>query len=96
MRYDDPNAPISATVAIVSAVLVLVSVVLLEALYYKMQDREFQTKVVAPKDQALVSLQTEQSELLARYGWVNKDDGIARIPIEHAMELTVSETPGLE
>lgn len=30
-----------------------------------------------------------QDSILASYGWVNKDSGIVRIPIERAMELVV-------
>ena len=31
----------------------------------------------------------EQESVLVRYAWVNEDSGIARIPIERAMELLV-------
>lgn len=38
---------------------------------------------------ALVPFLRAQDSLLTSYGWVNKDSGIARIPIERAMELIV-------
>ncbi|HHB90475.1 MAG TPA: hypothetical protein ENK60_04135 [Anaerolineae bacterium] len=33
----------------------------------------------------------QQEELLNSYGWVDKDAGIARIPIERAIELTAQQ-----
>jgi len=33
-----------------------------------------------------------QSELLATYGWVDKEKGVARIPIDKAMELTLEQS----
>ena len=53
MRYDDPNVPMSAVVAIVSAVLVVISILLLESLYYRMSNAEFERKIVAPPNEAL-------------------------------------------
>jgi hypothetical protein len=34
-----------------------------------------------------LALRTEQRERLAGYGWVDRDAGIARIPIERAIDL---------
>jgi len=33
----------------------------------------------------------QQDELLNSYGWVDKDAGVARIPIERAIELTAQQ-----
>lgn len=38
---------------------------------------------------AIVPLIQRQDSILASYGWVKKDSGLARIPIERAMELIV-------
>lgn len=37
----------------------------------------------------LEKLKTEQHKEATSYGWIDKDKGIARIPIEKAMELTI-------
>ncbi len=34
-------------------------------------------------------LRAEEEEILTTYGWVDKDRGIARVPIDRAMELLV-------
>jgi len=43
---------------------------------------------VNPRDD-LQSLRTSEDAVLSGYGWVDKDKGVVRIPIEKAMKLTV-------
>jgi hypothetical protein len=44
-------------------------------------------QVEAPKE--LTALQTTEQEILTSYAWVNKEAGIARIPVERAMRLVL-------
>jgi hypothetical protein len=44
-------------------------------------------QVEAPKE--LTRLQATEQEVLTTYGWVSKEAGIARIPIERAMQLVL-------
>lgn len=44
-------------------------------------------QVQAPKD--LKTLQATEQEVLTTYAWVSKEAGIARIPIERAMQLVL-------
>lgn len=44
-------------------------------------------QVEAPKD--LKRLQAAEQEVLTTYAWVSKETGIARIPIERAMQLVL-------
>jgi hypothetical protein len=39
----------------------------------------------------LKTLREEADKALATYGWIDKNKGVARIPIERAIELTVAE-----
>ena len=39
----------------------------------------------------LKALRDEDAKALTTYGWVDKDKGVARVPIGRAMELTVAE-----
>src|SRR6185503_3798407 len=39
----------------------------------------------------LKTLREEADKTLTTYGWVDKNKGVARIPIERAMELTVAD-----
>ena len=42
-------------------------------------------------DEDLKTLEAAQQQELRRYGWVNQDAGIARVPIERAMEILVAQ-----
>ena len=42
-------------------------------------------------DQDLKEFRARQEKLLHSYGWVNQEKGIARIPIERAMDLIIQE-----
>ncbi len=89
MRYDDPDVPASAIVGILGAVLLFVIIVGLQALFYSMESRELARKVTEDPYEPLQRLDADQLELLNSYGWVDQQAGIARIPIDRAMELVV-------
>lgn len=94
MRYDDPDVPASAVVGIVGAILLFVIIVGLQALFYRMEERELARKVYDQPYQELQQLDADQLETLNSYGWVDPQQQIARIPIERAMTLVVEQGPG--
>jgi hypothetical protein len=91
MRYDDPNVPVSVVVGIISAVLLFVIIIGLQAVYFSMERGELERKVFSQSSESLESLKAGELEQLNSYGWVSEPDGVAHIPIERAMELVVSE-----
>ena len=91
MRYDDPNVGVSAVVGLVGAIALFVVIVLLQALFYRMQTAEQNTKVNSQPNQGVQALDAEQLEQLTSYEWVSRPDGVVRIPVERAMELMVAE-----
>ena len=92
MRYDDPDVPASAVVGVVSAILLFVVVVALQALFFRMQEGERSRKVYEQPYEALQKLDADQLGTLTSYGWVDQQQGVARIPIERAMTLVVEES----
>ncbi len=48
-------------------------------------------KLVASEPQALAEFRANEETLLTSYGWVEKDKGLARIPIEHAMRIVAAQ-----
>jgi hypothetical protein len=48
-------------------------------------------RLQADPHKALIPLVKKADSILANYGWVNRDSGVARIPIERAMEIAVKE-----
>jgi len=91
MRYDDPDVPASLVVGVVSAVLLFVVVVALQALFYRMAEGERSRKVYEQPYEALEKLDADQLGTLSSYGWVDQQQGVTRIPIERAMQLIVDE-----
>ncbi len=91
MRYDDPNVAASAVVGIISAILLFVIIVVLQAYFFDAEQAELEKKVWSQPNQALQQLDAGQLELLTSYGWVSEADGVVRIPIERAMELVAAE-----
>jgi len=91
MRYDDPNVPASAVVGIISAILLFAIIVALQALFYSFEEHELQRKIYGQPYEALQQLDADQMEQLNSYGWISEPDGVAHIPIERAMEITVRE-----
>jgi hypothetical protein len=91
VRYDDPNVATSAVVGIISAILLFVIIVVLQAFFYRAEQAELELKVYTQPYEALQQLDSKQLEQLSSYGWVSESDGVARIPIERAMDLVTAE-----
>jgi hypothetical protein len=90
-RNDDPNAWPTAVFGIIGACLVFVMTVGLQALFYVEQRHEIDRKVTNQAPEAVTRLAAEQQEKLHSYRWVDARAGIAAIPIDRAMELTIRE-----
>ena len=94
MRYDDPNVTVGAVVGIVGVILIFVSIVLLQALFFNMKEGEMERKVYRQTNEELRSLDAKQMETLNSYGWIDQAGGVVHIPIANAMELVVLEQSG--
>jgi len=91
VRYDDPNVAASAVVGIISAILLFVIIVVLQAFFYRAEQSELQRKVHSQPVEALQQLEAGQLELLTSYSRSAEAEGVVRIPIERAMELVAAE-----
>jgi hypothetical protein len=87
----EPNAPLTALVGIVFAILLFVVVVLLQAFFYRAEQQENVRKVVAVAPQELSQLRAQQEELLHSYKVIDLQKGVVAIPIDLAMKLVVVE-----
>ncbi len=92
MRYDDPNVAASAVVGIISAILLFVIIVVLQAYFYGAEQSELERKVWSQPYQALQQLEANQLELLNSYGWVSEAEGTVHVPIERAIDLIAAES----
>ena len=87
----DPRAGSTLLVGLIGTILLLAVVVLAQVLFYNVQQMEDQTKLYAPRPQALLQAQAEQLAQINTYRYVNQKDGIVAIPIDRAIELYVAE-----
>lgn len=85
----DMNLPLILTVGVVGAILVFVVIVGIEAWFYAQQQQERLTKSLAVRNPALADDRAQQLRNLEGYRWVDQATGVAAIPIDRAMTLTV-------
>jgi hypothetical protein len=78
-------------VGIIGAVLIVVIVMLLKALYYQTLNEERAHKLGSGVDVALSDLRSKQLEQIGSYRWVDAHAGKVGIPIEEAMTLVWQE-----
>jgi anti-sigma-K factor RskA len=90
--YDRREAK-SGLVTLVAAATVITLVAFIAAMYwltYYLGDRETETALRQPWTQT-VELQQREARDLNTYGYLDKQKGVVRIPVERAMELLVEE-----
>lgn len=90
-NHSDPSSSITVLIGVVGTILLVATVVGLEAVYYNTERVEFERKVVAEAPEELRSIRADQLKNLNAYEWVNRASGTVRIPIDRAMQLVVQE-----
>lgn len=73
-------------------VVVMAMLIWLHSWFYVVRNDVVQERVLSVKDPRLQELHTLENEELTTYGWVDKDQGVVRIPIDRAMDLVVKES----
>jgi hypothetical protein len=87
----DPNSLWTAVSLAVFFILTFVVVIALQALFFRWKDSEFDRKVVERLPAELTEMKEEQLSQLSAYRWVDKEAGVAAVPIDRAMELVMDE-----
>jgi hypothetical protein len=87
----EPNTPMTVLVGIGFALLLFLTVVILEAYFYRAEENENAKKVVAVAPEELAQLRAQHENQLNSYRWVDEKKGIVAIPIERAMKLVVRD-----
>ena len=64
---------------------------LLMAFYLRDEPKVVDRGVIAQRTQRLTEVRQRQRALTTSYGWVDREAGIVRIPVQRAMELTLRE-----
>src|SRR4030095_409122 len=84
------RAPWSSWFGIV-LLFVLFAVIVLAIIGPAPRGSDYEETRAKKRVENLKTLREEADKALTTYGWIDKNKGVARIPIERAMELTVAE-----
>ncbi len=87
----DPHTGSVVYYGVVGTLVIVLLIIGLWAIYERTTDAEAQGKVYAQQWQQLARLRSDQEAELNSYRWISEQEGIVGVPIERAMELTVSE-----
>ena len=88
---DDPRVPTTFFAGAISVILLVVTLLCLDALYRVTVEQEAQRKIVDREPRQLLELEAEQRARLDGYRWVDRNAGVVAIPIDRAIELIVDE-----
>ena len=91
--YDvtEPRASIIAIFGILTIVLLLVVVFGIQFYFDASKEHQVYTTVLVPEGQQLQDLRTKEDQQLNSYGYIDRQKGSVRIPIERAMALVAKE-----
>jgi hypothetical protein len=84
------RAPLSAWFGIV-LLFALFGVIVLAIIGPTPRRSDYEETRAKKRVENLKTLREETDKALTTYGWIDKNKGVARIPIERAMELTVAD-----
>jgi hypothetical protein len=84
------RAPLSAWFGIV-LLFALFGVIVLAVIGPAPRGSDYEQTRAKKRAELLKTSREEAAKALTTYGWIDKNKGVARIPIERAMELTVAE-----
>jgi hypothetical protein len=84
------RAPLSTWLGIV-CLFVLFGIIVLAVIGPSSRTSDYEEMRAKKRMERLKALQEENQKELTTYTWVDKNKGVARIPIDRAMELTVAE-----
>lgn len=70
---------------------IYVTVILAQTYYYHVDQQAYNERVLTKKYFELEHYKTESNAVLHSYGWVDREKGTIRIPIEEAIKVTAKE-----
>jgi hypothetical protein len=84
------RAPLSTWLGIV-LLFALFGVIVLAVIGPAPRGSDYEETRAKKRAEILKTSREEDAKALTTYGWIDKNKGIARVPIERAMELTIAE-----
>ena len=71
----------------VSVVILVILLAWLRSFFFVIRNETIETVYLSTRNPQLEDLRAHEDSVLTSYGWVDRDRGIVRIPIDRAMEL---------
>lgn len=71
--------------------LILAIGLIVAVLYFPNRIGDPTEDIIVERKANLAEVQAKQQELISEYAWVDKANGVVRIPVEQAMKLVVEE-----
>ncbi len=87
----DPNSTSTAYVGTVGIVILVLSIVGLQAAFRAYQNGETESKVVTRSSRDLEDGRAAQGAQLEGYRWVDAEKAVVGIPIDRAMDIVAEE-----
>ena len=84
------RAPFSTWLGVV-LLFALFGVIVLAVIGPAPRGDDYEQKRAKAREEKLKTARGEDAKALTSYGWIDKNKGVARIPVARAMELTVAE-----
>jgi hypothetical protein len=84
------RAPLSTWLGVV-LLFALFGVIVLAVVGPTPRGADYEQKRAKAREEKLKTLRQADAKELTTYGWIDKNKGVVRLPIERAMELTVAE-----
>src|SRR3984893_283375 len=84
------RAPLSTWLGVV-LLFALFGVIVLAVIGPSPRGDSYEQKRAKAREEKLKTAREEDAKALTTYGWIDKNKGVARIPVARAMELTVAE-----
>ncbi|MBC8367667.1 hypothetical protein H8E52_09685 [bacterium] len=88
-RYDDPQSASSLFVGIVGIILVILTILVAQAYFFRMEKEELDRKNLPGMGEEAAFLRAAQEGQLE--GYAPGENGMVKVPIEQAMNLVVEE-----
>ena len=90
-HVDDPSASPTAVVVVVFTLLVVITILALQAYFNRVETEQIETKVISRTPEERAAIFAEQRRILSGYRWIDREQGVVGIPVEKAMEIVVAE-----
>lgn len=90
-EIDRPRNWLIAIYIIGMCVLIVATVIGVYELFVVEFKAEIQSKVLDPQNSVLRELRASEEAKLTRYQWVSQKDGVVRMPLPRAIELTLKD-----